>query len=83
MINNNIEDADFLSNYISQSDFYGVNTYNHIAFIPSASDGVDLDLSDAEIGLYGNISYGEDAQWRRLLTTDDLSEIYTSMSSCI
>ena len=63
---------------------YGVNTYSHIAFIPSASDGVELDLSDAEIGLYGNISYdGEDAQWRRFLTTDDLSEIYTSISSCI
>lgn len=83
MINNNIEDADFLSNYISQSNFYGVNTYSHIAFIPSALDGVDLDLSDAEAGLYGNISYGDNAIWRRFLTTDDLSEIYTSMSNCI
>ena len=82
MINNNIENS--LSNYISQSDFIGEDTYSHIAFMSIGASLPDGITNPTRLGiLMVNLSDYSPDVWRRILTTEDLSEIYTSISSCI
>ena len=82
MINNNIENS--LSNYISQSDFIGEDTYSHIAFMSTGATLPSGVSNPTRLGiLMANLSDYSPDVWRRVLTTEDLSEIYASIDSCM